>query len=204
VLSTVLILAGGIAVIAAVAYRRSRITTPITAIAQAADATLVRIRGRVACAEPLRAPYSGRPCVFYKVEVVCIQFNHRLHYQHTDSCELIVTDATGIARILPGRAQFEAYADVGEATRASRISERARELIQQMEWPLPEIAGVQISEHAIAIHDEVDVAGIPMREVHATEARERGFRDEPPTQLVFAGDVYVLKAGRTTIGPPSS
>ena len=189
-----LILLGGVLAIAAARYAFGRVTTPITSIASAPDATLVRIQGRVACTAPLRAPYSGRPCVFYKVELHSAQFNRRESYSHSDACDFTVTDATGTAQIRHDRAQYETRADAGEATRASRLSERGLEVVRELRWRLPDIAGVQLSESIICIDEQVDIAGIAIREAHPDEATERGFRDAP-TQLVFSGEVYVRGRG---------
>ena len=67
-----------------------------------------------------------------------------------------------------------------------------------MKWPVPDIAAVEFAECAIAIGDEVNIAGTPAREVQVADRGERGFRDEPGTQLVFSGDVYALKAPAST------
>ena len=200
-LTGVLILAAGMAVVALVSLRRSRIAIPVTRIAAADDATLVRIQGRVTCDAPLRAPYSGRPCVYYKIIFAYAEFPRHALFQHSESCDFAVTDGSGVARVSRERARFEAMPDVGEKTRASRLSPRALELIRTMKWPVPDIAAVEFAECAIAIGDEVNVAGTPLREVDVADQGERGFRDEPGTRLVFAGDSYVLKAPASSSSP---
>lgn len=180
--------------IAALARLRTALTAPpITTIATAPDATLVRIRGRVSAETALQAPYSSVPCVYYRVELTCAQFNRKLTFEHSEACDFVVTDATGTALVHHARAQFEARPHDGEATRASKLSERALAVIRAHGWDVPDIAAVAFTESIIAIGDDVDVAGITTHGAPVAETRERGFRDAPPTQLVFAGDAYVLR-----------
>jgi hypothetical protein len=193
VLTAVFILAAGVAVIGLVAVRRSRITVPVTRIADAPDATLVRIHGRVTDGATLRAPYTGRPCVYYRIDFAFVQFNRRERYTHSESNDFTVSDDTGIARVIRDGVQFEVNRDEGEATRASNLSERALGVIRELRWPVPEIAAVELAESVIAVGDEVDIAGTPSREASAADQGERGFRDAPGTQLVFSGKTYVLK-----------
>jgi hypothetical protein len=202
VLTGVLILAAGMAVVALVSVRRSRIAIPVTRIAAAADATLVRIQGRVRCDAPLVAPYSGRPCVYYKIIFAYAEFPRHALFEHSESCDFVVTDGSGVARVSRERARFEAMPDEGEKTRASRLSPRALEIIRALKWPVPDIAAVEFAECAIAIGDEVNIAGTPSREVDVADQGERGFRDEPGTQLVFAGNSYVLKAASSSSPVP--
>ena len=179
-----------------VAVRRSRIALPISRIADAPDATLVRIHGKVTADKPLRAPFSGRECVYYRLELMSAQFNRRQHFEHSDRSDFIVTDASGVARITCAGAIYEGAPSDGEATRASLLSERARNVIKTMGWHVPDVAAVTVAETVVAVGDTVDVAGTPMREAQAREPGERGFRDAPFTQLVFSGDVYVRGCGR--------
>jgi hypothetical protein len=194
VVTAALIVAAGMIALAALARLRTALTAPpITTIATAPDATLVRIRGRVSAETVLHAPYSSVPCVYYRVELSCAQFNRKLTYEHSESCDFAVTDATGTALVLHERAQFEARPHDGEATRASKLSERALAVIRAHGWDVPDIAAVAFTESVIAIGDDVDVAGITSHGAPVDETRERGFRDAPPTQLVFAGAAYVLR-----------
>lgn len=193
VLTAVFILAAGVAVIGLVAVHRSRITLPVTRIIDAQDATLLRITGRVTDGATLRAPYSGRACVYYRIDFAFIQFNRRASYTRSESSDFTVSDGTGVARVTRDGAQFEAARDEGEATRASQLSDRALELIRQFRWWVPDIAAVELAESVIAVGDEVDIAGTPSREIIAADQGERGFRDAPGTQLVFSGKTYVLK-----------
>ncbi len=189
-----LFIAAGMIAIGLVAAYRARITIPITAIAETGDATLVRIRGEANGEQPLRAPYSGRACVYYKLEVTFAQFNRRERLEHSERCDLSVTDDTGVARVQSAKAAFEVAPCAGEATRASRLSERAREVLRERGWGVPEIAAVTIAESVIAVGDIVDVAGTPVREARADDVVERGFRDAPLT-LMFSGEVYVRGVG---------
>lgn len=187
-----LIVAAGMIALAALARLRTALTEPpITTIATAPDATLVRVRGRVSADTALKAPYSSVPCVYYRVELTCAQFNRKLTFEHSESCDLAVTDATGTALVKRERAQFEARPHDGEATRASKLSERALAVIRAHGWNVPDIAAVAFTESVIAVGDDVDVTGITSHGAPVVDARERGFRDAPATQLVFAGDVYV-------------
>ena len=196
-LTGALFIAVGMIAIAAATRLRARVSLPITTIAEAPDATIVRIKGRVSSDTSLRAPYSQLPCVFYQLELRCGQFNREVHYELSDGCDFTVTDATGTAVVLRERAQIEALAVDGEATRVSRLSERAREVIEAHGWQLPEIASVSLAESVIGVGDIVEVAGVPTREPGVIEGGERGFRDAPPMQLVFASDVYVIGRSRS-------
>jgi hypothetical protein len=195
VLEGILIFAVSMVAIGVVAARRGHIAIPVSPVAEAADATLVRIAGEVSSAKPLRAPYSGRSCVYYKLELTYSQFNRRERFEHSDRCDFVVSDSTGSARVSCARAVFEAVPSDGETTRASLLSDRARAVIRELGWHAPDIAAAIVSETVVAIGDLVDIAGTSLREVRANEAVERGFRDEPSTQLVFSGDVYVRGGG---------
>jgi len=196
VLSGILILAVAMVAVGVVAVRRARIALPITRIAEAPDATLVRIHGNVRADKPIRAPFSGRDCVYYKLEVTSSQFNRREHFETSDRCDFIVKDASGVARITCSGAIYEGAPSDGEATRASLLSDRARNVMRELGWHVPEIAAVTVAETVVAVGDTVDVAGTPLREAQAEDPVERGFRDAPSTQLVFTGDVYVRGCGR--------
>ncbi|HEY5925464.1 MAG TPA: hypothetical protein VIV11_27455 [Kofleriaceae bacterium] len=195
-LTGALIVAAGMLAIVAATRLRARVSLRITPIAETPDATLVRIKGRVSSDTVLRAPYSQLPCVYYHLELTCAQFNREAHYEHSDGCDFTVTDATGTAVVHRERAQFEAMPSDGEMGRASRLSDRARQVIQALGWQVPEIASASLAETVIAVGDSVEVAGIPTREPGVIEVGERGFRDAPPTQLVFASDVYVVGRGQ--------
>lgn len=194
VVTAALIVAAGMIAIAALARLRTHLSAPpVTMISAAPDSTLVRIRGRVSAETALQAPYSSVRCVYYRVELSCAQFNRKVTYEHAESCDFVVADATGTALVLHERAQFDARPHDGEATRASKLSERALAVIRAHGWAVPDIAAVAFTESVIAVGDDVDVAGITSHGAPVDETRERGFRDAPPTQLVFAGDVYVLR-----------
>ena len=176
--------------------RRHRVPVALTPIAQAPDATLVHVRGKVIGDMPLRAPFSGRACVYYWIHVRAAGFNQRKNWRAQKGDGFAIADDTGTATVPVGR--FVVPHEVMHIERASRLAPRIKTTLATLGIELPEIAEVTIYEGSLGEGDIVEVTGAGMRRVSAPEGDvgERGFRDRPVGIFELAGDVEVIAEKR--------
>jgi len=176
---------------------------PLTPIGSAPEGAPIRVRGKVACPEPLKAPYTGRPCVYFRFELLYRGDGQIVVREHAAGCDFTITDETGTAQVLVERAAVEVVADFVEMERASALSAAGQALLAELGWGLPPIASVELCEAVIPIDADIDVAGSATREPWPVPAAgERGYRDAQPTLLVFSSETTLLgeKRERRWIG----
>jgi hypothetical protein len=161
-------------------------------IAEVRDGEVTRVAGVVSVEKPLLAPYTGRECVYYRLEVSQNQIDRRIDAQVDEQCDFRIQDESGIAEVRVEGATFEVVGDFVELERASRLSERAQELARAHGWALQEIAQVTITEAIIPVGGTINIVGAAVR-VPATEAtsEERGYRDSPDTIPVFSSPLVL-------------
>jgi hypothetical protein len=170
---------------------------PIHPIAQASEAEVVRIRGRVACDRPLTAPLTGRPCVYYRIEYRCTPGGKSATRAGAQQVDFTVRDDSGVAQILVERAAFEIVADIFETGRASAISPPSAAALAERGWEVPDIARIEVCEAIVAVDATIDVIGQPTRVPEPDVPRiELGYRDALPARLVFAAGHRVVEKPR--------
>ena len=183
----------------AVAFARSQrgSTTPPALLASAPEGVPIVVRGRVSTQAPLRAPCTGRTCVYYRIELRVWSGNTVETSVAAEQVDFSLRDDTGTARVLVQRARFEIIADIFEMDRASRLADTSRALIAKLGWSLPEIARVELCEAAIEVDSTIDVRGIATREPElAPPTGERDYRGDAPTILVFESEHVVAEKPR--------
>jgi hypothetical protein len=169
---------------------------PLHKIGDAPDATLVRIGGAVVGEPTLRAPLSGRPCLYYVASVTVGQYNKRNTHRVANGAAFAITDETGTALVPREGAKYEVSHDVVEIERASRLKPRLVGAIERLGVVLPDIAEVTLYEGIIAPGDEIEIVGAGMRKPVADDTRERGFRDMPSSTFELHGEFVVRGARR--------
>ncbi|HSD89765.1 MAG TPA: hypothetical protein VLB44_19675 [Kofleriaceae bacterium] len=171
--------------------------TPPSPIASAPEGVPIVVRGRVSTPAPLRAPCTGRPCVYYRIELRVWSGNTVDTSVAGEQVDFTLRDDSGTARVLVDRARFEIVADIFEMDRASRLADASRALIAKLGWSLPEIARVELCEAAIEVDSTIDVRGIATREPDpAPPSGERDYRGDAPTVLVFESEHTIGEAPR--------
>jgi hypothetical protein len=179
------------AVAVTVVVRRRRPMLPQTPIAEAPDARLVRIRGKVVGELPLRAPLSGRPCAYYFVGIHAAPYNRRNTWKFADAMPFAIADETGRAEI-PGRAEHEVPGDRHVQTKLGSLAPHLQAAIGRLGVAIADTTEVTLYEGIIGEGDEIDVTGAGMRRLAADDASERGFRDRPTGVFVLSDEVHVL------------
>lgn len=159
------------------------------AIARAPEHATVEIRGRVGAAEPLRAPFSRRECVYYRVEVNQLTWYEHRQWTLADRTDFTVDDGTGRATVIAERFAFNIVADYVALERASHLSPQILAVLHQHSCRLAELAQVEILEEALELGDTIDIVGRGAREPDPIpRGGERTYRDPQPTVLVFSAD----------------
>jgi hypothetical protein len=178
------------AVAVTVVMSRRRTLLPQTPIAEAPDARVVRIRGKVVGELPLRAPLSRRPCAYYLVDVLAAPYNRRNQWTFVDARPFAIADDTGRAAI--PTAEFEVPADLTVQTKFGNLAPRLQAAVGQLGIAIADTTEVTLYEAIIGEGDEIDVTGAGMRRVAASDASERGFRDRPTGVFELSGAIHVL------------
>ena len=181
-------LLGAVAVV--VITKRHREVMPLTAIAEAPDAKVVRIRGKIIGDLELRAPLSGRPCTYYFVHILAAPYNRRNQWRFADARAFAIADDTGRATI--PAADFEVPADIHQLCRFSQLSPRTQTALGQLGIAVADTTEVTIYEAIIGEGEEVEVTGAGMRRIGPGDAAERGFRDRPAGVYELSGAIHVL------------
>lgn len=165
--------------------------TSVSNISEVVEHEVCKVRGTVSSTGLLRAPYTNRPCVYYRLEF----FQNGVFL--TDSavqrqCDFQIEDESGVAEVRVESAVFNVVCDYVEMERASRLSPRALELAKEHKWPIEDIAQVSIREGIVALDEPIDVIGqcvrIPSKQIHS---EERGYRGLPATTPIFSSNVVV-------------
>lgn len=167
---------------------------PATKIADVVEGASVRITGTVACAAPLAAPYTGRACAYWRLEMIQQQFGRVATLTALDATDFTIDDGSGRAQVLVEACEIDVVSNYVEMERARLLSDKAKALAAQYEWgPFEDVAQVNVREAIIAIGDDIDVEGIATREPAAqTDGAERGYRD--------AASVLIFSTGTRVIG----
>ncbi len=174
---------------------------PTIAIANAADGTEVRIGGTVSCASPLVAPYSGRACVYWRLEFMQQAFENSWAGSAFDATDFTIEDGTGRAEVIVEVCAFDVVANFVEMERATHLSQKARELSLRYEWgAFADVAQVEILEAIVAVGEDIEVAGTGTREPELREVGERGYRDElSASRLTFSRGTRVRGKQRDAV-----
>lgn len=141
--------------------------------------------------EPLLAPMTERPCVYYRVEVRQTQRQgHRTIITESRSVPFFLEDETGRAMVDPEGAsvalEFDSRSKSGtlddptdrESAFLARHSQTGTGLLFNK--------GLQYLEAVIHIGEKVAILGSAVREPDPDAPRGEGYRDAPPTRLRFA------------------
>ncbi|HUS29042.1 MAG TPA: hypothetical protein VMZ53_11040 [Kofleriaceae bacterium] len=169
----------------AIAFMRSQRgpKEPIVPIASAPDGVRLRVLGKVVLdGEPLRAPWTGRACVYYRLELRVFSGQARTVDTVAGACDFAVRDDSGQAQVLSEHATFDLEADIVEAAPAASLSEKSRDLIREHGWNVPEVAQVELSEAALEVGATINVVGAPTRETTLVFARDHEVIEKPRTR----------------------
>ena len=161
-------------------------------ISEAGEREVVKVAGVVSAEEVLKAPYSGRPCVYYRLEFRQVSAQEESNAFAEDRRAFRIEDESSVAEIDVEGATFNVTCDYVEMERASRLSQRAQDLAAENNWSIFEIAQVTISEGIVEIGSAIDIVGSPVH-VPSTQAssQERGYRDLPNTIPVFSAPLLI-------------
>jgi hypothetical protein len=142
--------------------------------------------------EPLIAPFSGRPCVYYTATIerrdpveladpAAQEAGWLVVASETRSIAFVIQDETGRALIEPTAAKVELDAPVSAPLDGAALTPRQRELLAQAHV-VETSAPLRFREVAIAVGEAIAVFGSGTREPDpdASPATDRG---EPPTRL---------------------
>ena len=176
--------------------RRQFRRAPAFAIAELPEDTPGKLVGvaRAFTEAPLVAPLSGRPCVYYSIEIQELRA-----YGHAGGA--FVTEQAGISFVLEdagGRAVLDPRAAVisvvfdhhtqskaaFDATREQRELLARHDLIQR-DWFMTE--SMAYREAIIGIGERIAVLGAGTREPDPDAPRAAAYRAEPPTRLRLTG-----------------
>jgi hypothetical protein len=186
---------GAAAVVILVNHRRKLV--PLTPIGDAPDAARVRIAGKVATENALRAPLSGRPCTCYQLWMVMRGLTRGTQRRtHRGAHEFQLTDPTGTASVPIERVYLEVSADHIETTTIPQLNDSIRSILERSGIKLQKVSSIQLYEAIIAHGDEIEVVGSGLRRAVPNGPRERGFRDAPASLLELRGPVLVIGARR--------
>lgn len=193
VVATVAFAAGVVA-----AVRRARLgRVPLQRIAGAPEGLEIRVRGTVRAPEPLIAPCTGRPCVYWRIEYRAFVDGADILGTDQQQIDFAIADDSGNAKVLVERARFEVVADIVEMGRASELTPAGRALVTRYGWELPQIARIELCEAIVAPDAAIDVVGPATREPdHAPSSQVRGYREAQPAVLVFSSDHVVVEPRR--------
>ena len=181
-------------------WRRRHATkrTPIDTIASADEQNTIHIRGMVHSLVPLTAPLTGRPCVYYRIELAVYG---RGVLDAARVCNFTVRDDTGVAHARPDCAQFiDVVADMFKMGRASELSDQVRTVLKQHEISIPEVAGIELREAIVGLDKPIALLGNAVREPDPERTNdESGYRDPSPTRLIFSGPFQVVGGNRESV-----
>lgn len=190
----------GLAVLAAVgrgavvfSQRRARLPGgAVSRIAKVEAGKPIRIRGTVQATATLAAPYTGRPCVYWRL-VLRVDARTGDIQETSHACDSFeVRDESGIAVVLAERAEFRVTADIVEIDRASALTPHAIAVLQKHGFEVPQLANVELCEAIVPLDENVEVAGEatlePSRDI---QPLERGYRDQQAFVPVFSRDAQV-------------
>lgn len=169
-----------------------RLRAKRTSIADVLDHKSARVSGVVSADSALRAPYTGRKCVYFRLELRQTQLDRVIDFKVDQRCNFWIQDESGSAEVLVEAATFEVVADFVEVERASRLSERGQEVVRTYGWKLEDIAQVTIHEAIVPLAEPIDIVGRSVREpTKQATSEERGFRDAPSTVPVFSSPLVL-------------
>jgi hypothetical protein len=170
---------------------------PLAAITTEAEAGPIWVTGTVVSPAPLAAPYTGRPCCYYRLEYLYDASGQIVHRETSDHQDFELHDQGVRAQVLVHRAGYEVIADILETGRASQITAKGRALLEKLGWPIPEIGRIELCEAIVAVDAPIDVEGAATREPDLRVVPgERGYRDGASTMLVFSGELVVRGENR--------
>ncbi|HEY4058607.1 MAG TPA: hypothetical protein VGM39_18470 [Kofleriaceae bacterium] len=135
-----------------------------TTISTASTTGVARVLGIVSCDRPLFAPYTGRPCVYWRLEIRQQKFKDSFLFHRAVACDFALLDKTGRAMVSGGACTYDVVANFVEMERASSLSVKAREVARAHGVRLGEIAQVEVCEAVVVVGDQIEVEGRAMRE----------------------------------------
>lgn len=196
-----------VGVVRAWAHRRPRLAgarVPIRSIVASGPA---RVRGEVACAAPLVAPLTGRPCAYVRIELH-FESMGRVHRRvWNDRRDFSIADASGYAQVLVERAELDVVADIVHMGRVDDLTAEQRAVIERFHWPLPSIGAIELCEGVVEIGATIEVSGVAANDIDPTRRHDAsGYRDGPVMIPFFQRDVVVSdgRRDRVWIGTPTA
>src|ERR1044072_3899130 len=96
-----------------------------TPISTAAVEGVVYVAGTVRATRTLVAPYTGRACVYWRLEISHSAFQNSWRDVAAQQCDFEIFDPTGRATVFAERCTYDVGTDTVATDRASSISELA-------------------------------------------------------------------------------
>lgn len=171
-------------------FARQAARAPRAQIAGAPEQRLIRITGTILPGPTIRAPLTDRACVWFDAQL-------GIYVDH-GGVVFVIEDGSGQAVIDPSRAQVEIEDARRGSFHADAIAEQpagSRDWIARYAIAPDERGVYRGTERVLAIGDRVTVAGVAVAETDPSGARRAGgYRDLPPTRLVFTGELRITAA----------
>ncbi len=171
-------------------------------IEKLADGKAAAIRGRVAVADDgeLRAPLSGRPCVYWRIVIDEVGAKDFVQLGHQEQgVPFLVTSDAGTARVIPERARvavkpYEVSTQMPSALHHERtvgthpdpLVALAQQIIKHK--PNHWTTTLRVREYAITAGQPIIVSGFVTLEANPDGARDvQGYRADLPMRPVISG-----------------
>jgi hypothetical protein len=169
-------------------------------VADVPDGKICRIDGIVGeYASTLRAPLSGRACVYY---MVLVEESGRT-WTEREGVAFGLEDASGRAVIDPSSARVALLLDHREDLKALRDATPQQDaVLLRHGYDVRGAGDLIFYEAVIAVGERITVVGAGSRELDGASDRESGFRDPPATRLRVKGsDTEPLCIASSDTGP---
>jgi hypothetical protein len=157
---------------------------------------VAKVVGVVEAIETLTAPISGRACVYYEAVVHEVGNRSRnLLIRETRSCDFLVRDETGVARVemthVEPKVEKDAYVRAGELPEPTAELEAL--LARHGHAGRAKRARLAYREGAIEVGERVSVLGAVAREPDPGAKSAGGYRDPPTRAVLRSGPGVVLE-----------
>lgn len=157
----------------------------LLSVADVPDGEICRMVGTVGeYAGALRAPLSGRACVYYMV----VAEQPGVIWTQCDGVAFGLEDASGRAIIEPASAKVALVLDHREHLKALRYATPQQDaILMRHGYDVRGSGGLIFYEAVITVGERITVVGAGRREPGGASCPETGFRDPPPMRLRVKG-----------------